>query len=188
MGISNETISYVETKFAGIYSTLVVALLIFLIGFIIGKLLGKLTNRMLSEIKLDSIFRKATGLEVNISHISSLFITYLIYFITIIMVLNQLGVTTTVLQIILVAVVALIIISVVLAIKDFVPNAFAGLYIYRRNLLRVGESVKIRGIKGKVVHINLLETKLETKEGDSVYVPNSAITKTEIVKMKRKKV
>jgi len=34
------------------------------------------------------------------------------------------------------------------------------------------------------VQISLIETKLETKDGDIVYIPNSVLTKTEIIKLK----
>lgn len=179
-------ISYFS-EFRGIYTKLLVAFIILLIGSIIGKLLGKLTARILHEIELDNILKKASGIEVRLEHLFSIFVTYFVYFITIIMVLNQLNVTTTVLQMLSAAVIIIIIVSVILAIKDFVPNAFAGIYIYRRKLIKEGERIKVKGIEGEVVHINLVETKLETRDGDIVYVPNSAITKTEVVKVKEAK-
>ena len=179
-------IDYLRYNLEGIYLKLLVAFIILLTGAIIGKLLGKLTNRILHEIELDNILKKATGKELKFEKFISSFAMYLVYFITIIMVLNQLNVTTTVLQMILAAVIIIIIISVILAIKDFVPNAFAGLYIYRRGLIKEGETINLNGIVGKVAHINLVETKLETKEGDLVYVPNSTITKKGVMKVKGK--
>ena len=178
-----DTIAYLS-NFRGLYSMLLVAFIILLIGSIIGKLVGKLTERILHEIEIDNILKKASGMNVKVEKLIAGFVTYFIYFITIIMVLNQLNVTTTVLQMLSAAVIIIIIVSVILAIKDFVPNAFAGFYIYRRKLIREGDNIKVKGIIGEVVHINLVETKLETKDGDTVYIPNSAITKTEITKMK----
>lgn len=170
-----------------VYLEYLVNILILLIGFIIGKLAGKIAGRILHELEVDSILKKAAGISINIEHKISVFVTYIIYFITIIIFLNNLGVTTTVLQIIFAAVVAIIIISLLLATKDFIPNAFAGFYIYRRKIIDVGDRVSIRGVKGEVTHINLLETKLRTKEGDMVYIPNSAVAKTGIVKLKKRK-
>jgi len=174
-------------NFRGLYSGLLVAFIILLIGFIIGKLVGKVTKRILHEIELNNILKKASGIEVKLEQFISVFVTYFIYFITIIMVLNQLNVTTTILQMLSAAIIIVIIVSVILAIKDFVPNAFAGFYIYRRKLIKEGDKIKVKGIQGKIVHINLVETKLETKDGDTVYIPNSAITKTEVLKVKERK-
>lgn len=179
-------ISYIQENFFGLYSRLLAAFIILLIGFIIGKLFGKLAGRILHEVEIDSILSRAAGTAIKLEHGISVCITYLIYFVTIIMVLNQLGVTTTVLQMLLGAVIIIIIISIVLAIKDFVPNAFAGLYIYRHKLIKEGERIKVKGIEGIVTHINLIETKLKTKDGDIVYMPNSAITSTEVTKVKKR--
>lgn len=174
-------------KFEGIYLKFLVSFIILLVGFIIGKLLGKLTNRILHEVELDNILKKATGKEIRLENLLSAFLTYLIYFITLILFLNNLNVTTTVLQMLLAGVIIIIIVSFILAVKDFIPNAFAGIYIYKRGLIKEGETIRVKGVEGKVTHITLVETKLETKEGDSVYLPNSAITKTEIVKVKKAK-
>lgn len=183
---SQDTIYYIRDNFSWLYTKLLVAFIILLIGFIIGKLFGKLAGRILHEVEIDSILSRATGRAIKLEHGISVCITYLTYFVTIILVLNQLGITTTVLQMILGAVIIIIVISLILAIKDFVPNAFAGIYIYRHKLIREGERIKVKGIEGIVTHINLIETKLKTKEGDIVYMPNSAITGTEVTKIKKR--
>lgn len=183
---SQDTIYYIRDNFSWLYTKILVAFIILLIGFIIGKLFGKLAGRILHEIEIDSILSRAAGTGIKLEHGISVCITYLIYFVTIIMVLNQLGVTTTVLQMLLGAVIIIVIISIILAIKDFVPNAFAGMYIYRHKLIKEGERIKVKGIEGTVTHINLIETKLKTKDGDIVYMPNSAITGTELTKVKKR--
>lgn len=178
------TTDYLANNLAPLYMRLIVALIILLVGFMIGKLLGKLVGRIIHEVEIDSILRKASGMNVKIESFISAVVTYFIYLVTIIMVLNQLGMTTTILQMISAAVIIIVAISIILGIKDFVPNAFAGFYIYKRNLIRVGERIRVKGLEGKVMHINLVETKLETKDGDTVYVPNSAMTQAGVMKMK----
>jgi len=173
-------------NFRGIYLQYLVNLIILLIGFILGKLAGKIVARILHELEVDSIIKKASGVDVNLEHRLSAFVTYLIYFITIIIFLNNLGVATTLLEIIFIAVVIVVVISLVLATKDFIPNAFAGFYIYRKKIVKEGDIIKVMGVKGEVVHINLVETKLKTGEGDIVYIPNSSMTKTGVIKMKKK--
>ena len=47
--------------------------------------------------------------------------------------------------------------------------------------------IKVKGVVGTIKEITILETKIETENGDILLVPNSAMTKTEIVKIKKKK-
>ena len=77
-----------------------------------------------------------------------------------------------------------VVISILLAIKDFIPNVIAGLVIHLSDHIRVGDKVTVNDIEGKVMAVNALETRLETKRGDTIYVPNSILTKT-VVKKKR---
>jgi len=175
-------IDYVNNIFSGFYTKILASVVVLLIGIILGKIAGKLLKRILHEVELDVILKKASGIDMGLEKILSGFTTYFIYFIAIIMALNQLNITTTVLQMISGAVIIIIIISIVLAIKDFIPNMFAGIYIYRNRFIKEGETIKVKGIEGKIVKINLVETKIETKGKDVVYIPNSALTKTEIIK------
>lgn len=178
---------YMQTLFAGLYAKIVVSIIILLVGFILGRILGKLTNKVLHEIELNNILKRATKVNVGLEQILGHFVTYFIYFITIVMALSQLGIITTVLQMLSAAVIIIIIVSVLLGIKDFVPNMFAGFYIYRNKFIEVGEAIQVKGIVGEVRDITLVETKLETKSGDVVYIPNSVITKTEVIKLKQGK-
>ena len=42
-------------------------------------------------------------------------------------------------------------------------------------------------MQGKIIEISLLETKIETKSGDVIFIPNSVLNKTEITYVKAKK-
>ena len=178
---------FLKTIITNLGMSLVVAVIILLIGLIAGKLIGKLVKKLLHEIEVDAIIKKTTRIDVNLERMLSVSVAYFIYFITIIMVFNQLNITTTVLQMLSAAVIVLVVISILLAIKDFMPNLFAGFYIAKNRFISIGEVIRIKGLEGKIVQIILLETKLETIDGDIVYVPNSAITKTEIIKVKKAK-
>lgn len=183
MVIFERSLIYLKDLFASLYLDILAAIIILLVGFILAKLFGKVIQRVLHEIEVDNILKKATRIDVKFESWAGTFVTYFMYFITIIMALNQLNITTTVLQMLSGAVIIIFIISVVLAIKDFVPNTFAGFYIYRNKFIEEGETIRVKGIEGKVIHINLVETKIETKDGDVVYIPNSVLTKTEVIKV-----
>ncbi|MBU0535665.1 MAG: mechanosensitive ion channel family protein [Nanoarchaeota archaeon] len=184
MTLLETIIDYSLSFFRDWYTRLIAAIVILLIGFIIAKIIERIIYKLLHDLGIDSVINKAAKIDLKIEKGISVFAKYFIYFITIIMVLNQLNVTTTVLQMLSAAIIIILIISVVLAIKDFVPNAFAGFFLYRNRFIKKGEFIRVKGMEGMVVDITLVETKLETKDGDTVYIPNSVLTKTEIVKLK----
>jgi len=157
----------------------IVAVIILLMGIIFGRILGKLTQKFLKEIELNNILKKAhihLALEQTISH----FVKYFIYFIAAIWALNELGLTTTILNMISGAALIVIIISILLAIKDFIPNAMAGFLIYQRGMLKEGNKILVDGLEGEVKKISILETVIETKNKDKIHIPNSTITKKEL--------
>tara|TARA_Y100000031_G_C8148285_1_gene351079 strand:- start:203 stop:802 length:600 start_codon:yes stop_codon:yes gene_type:complete len=179
-----KSFALMQELFHGFYAKILVSIIILLVGFILGKILGKLTNKMFHEIELNNILRRATKVNLQVEQLMGHFVRYFVYFITIVTALSQLGIITTVLQMLSAAVIILIIVGILLGVKDFVPNMFAGFYIYRNKFLEVGEVVQVKGITGTVKDITLVETKLETKSGDVVYIPNGVIIKTEVIKLK----
>ena len=177
----SETINYLNTIFPEILSKLIVAIIIILLGFIIGKVLGKITQKVLHEIELNNIVKKSTGVKISLEEIIGRFTSYFIYFISIIMALNQIGLATTVLYIISGGLVILIILLTFLAIKDFIPNFFSGLFIQYKNMIKEGNSIKVGNVEGKVKKIGLVETEIITPNKDKIILPNSLITKSEVV-------
>jgi len=172
---------------SSVFTKLVVAVIIVLIGLVLGKILGKFVQKALHEIELNKIIKKAAGIKASVEEIISTSLSYFIYFIFIVMALNQLGITTVVLHMISGAILIIIIISILLSIKDFMPNMFAGLFIHQIRFIKEGDILKVDNTEGKVVHINLVETKIETKHGDIIYIPNSLLTKKTVVKLKKKR-
>ncbi len=181
----NQTTVYLDVVFSQLFTKLIVAVIILLIGFVIARIAGKLTQKILHEIELNNILKKA-GVKMELEDILSNLATYLIYFFTIIWALNSMGLTTTILNMVSAAFLVLIIISIILAVKDFFPNMIAGLFIYRKGLIKIGDNVKIDNIRGTVKKITLIETEVKTSSGDTIYIPNSNITKKEILVKKKK--
>jgi len=163
-----------------IFTNLIVALIVLLIGFIIGKLVGRLVQKLLHEFELNKSLKRA-GVKVNIEATISHFITYFIYFISIVWALNEIGLTTTVLNMISASALVLIIISILLAIKDFIPNAIAGFFINQKGYIKEGARIKVDTVEGIVKKISLIETEIKTSEGDAIYIPNSILTKKEVI-------
>jgi len=163
----------------------IVSIIILLIGLIVGRILGKIIHKVLHEIELNNILKKATGLKLSLEEIISSFISYFIYFIFIIIALEKLGLGAIVLNIVAGGIMVVIILSVFLSLKDFAPNCIAGIMIYRKGFIKEGDFIKVKGIEGKITHISLIETRVETKKKDIISIPNSILTKNEVIKLKK---
>ena len=186
--MTNQTITpagikQINTLFSGVLTNIIVSILILLIGFIIGKVIGRLLQRVLKEIKVDKVLKSA-GIKFSMEHFISALVTYIIYFIAIIMALNQLGITTAVLNIISGGLIILIIISILMAIKNFVPNMAAGIFIYQKGIIKEGDTIMFDKIHAKVIKTTIVETKLEGKNKDIIYIPNSLLIK-KVIKIKK---
>ena len=175
-----EIYELVRQSTSGLFYKFIVAIVLLLIGFILGKILGRLVYKFLHSFELNENFSKLAGVTLKIEEISESFTTYFIYFITIVIVLQQIGLVTTILHMIAAGVIILIILSTFLGIKDFIPNAIAGFFIQRKKEFRTGQKIKVKGMQGTITEINLLETKIETKNGDIIFIPNSVLSKTEV--------
>lgn len=183
--IFTEGLSFISELVEPLLTKFVVAIIILLTGLILGRLLGKFIQRILREVELNNIIKKSVGIKARLEETIALFVTYFIYFIAIVMALGHLGLETYILHIISAAVLLLIVLSIFLGIKDFVPNMIAGFIIQKKGSLKQGDYIKVREVKGKIIHLNLVETRVETKSGDIIYIPNSLMSKTEVRKLKR---
>lgn len=160
------------------------ALIILFIGFIIGRITGKLVLKLLKEIEFDKTLRKATGSKTLFSHVIAHSVSYLIYFLTIILSLESLGLTTFVLNMILVVVLVIIGISVVMALKDFIPNFMGGYSLRNKNIFHKGDYIKVGSVQGKIQSIKLLETYIESTNKDLIVIPNAYFIKNLVIKKK----
>lgn len=162
---------------------LIAAISILLIGVVIGNFLGKLTRRILQETELEKILKKS-GIIFPLEQILGSLVKYIIYFFALVMALNQVGLTATVFNTLLIIILILIAISIVLAIKDFVPNFIAGILIHVKYKLRKGNKIKVRNVEGTISEIDMIETKIITNSNDTIWIPNSMLTKNIVLKKK----
>jgi small-conductance mechanosensitive channel len=171
----------------GLMIKLIAALGIVIIGIIFGRIISKLIKRGLHELELNRILRENANMRVDVEKFVSSFILYLIYFAAIIMALDQIGITTTIAYILLIVVLVVIIIFIIIAFKDFIPNVTAGFFVNQRHMIKQNEYIKVKNIEGKVISIDLIETRLQTDDGDIIFIPNMVFLKNEIIKVKKKK-
>ena len=117
---------------SGFASKLLMALVILFIGFVIGRLVGRLFSRVLNELELNKVLKKTTTIGLKLEEIISRFVTYVIYFIAIIWALETLSLAPVILYFLSAAVLIIIILSVLLSIKDFIPNFIKGGEVFSR--------------------------------------------------------
>jgi small conductance mechanosensitive channel len=167
--------------FDGILNQLVVAVIIFVIGLLVGRIAGNFVKRMLSEFELNKIVRRAVNINARIDETIGNGVSYIIYFFSGIIALEKLGLANAVLNMIAGAVILLVVIALVLGIKDYIPNIIAGIIIFRNKTFRRGDFIEVADVNGEVIDIKLTETEIKSGS-DSIFIPNSTILKSRLVK------
>lgn len=180
-------IGWIQDSFAPFFNTFFLGVLIALIGVIIGRIVGTVVQKFLHSTSLNALLEKSTGHSAPVEQIISHFVRYLIYFVFVVMALNTIGITTTLLTIIATAALIILAFSILLGIKDFIPNAIAGLRIQQQTHYKVGDQITVDSVQGTIKRINLTDTEITTPKGDLIYLPNTLLTTHKVV-LKPKKV
>jgi small conductance mechanosensitive channel len=184
---SFEVIGGVSESINPIISKIALAVVILLVGLIVGKLIGNLIRKILNEVELDKHIRSSTGFRWSLEKGISNLVSYFIYLVSIILCLNSLGLTTAILVLIAAAIVFVITLSFLLAIKDFFPNFIAGLRIKLNKTFSPGDEIQIREVKGTIISVGFLETRLRTAFKEEVIIPNSIFGKRQLIIRKNTK-
>jgi len=156
------------------YSTQIIgAFLILILGLISSKITYNLIKRTIKEFELKYLFKKV-GLE-KIEKQLPVVIKYLIIATSIIFALLQLGISFATIKTILLIIAGITMIFIILSFKDIWLNLIAGIIIKKSSKLKMGETIKIKNIEGKIIKIGSLETEIKTKKNETVHIPNSLL-------------
>lgn len=177
-------LDFIRGTFNDVMINILVAMLIFFIGFILGRLLGKVLKKVLRHMNLDFFIRKTIGLKFSLEELLSGVVSYFIYIISFIMALNQLGLSTAILQMVIGGAIVVIVISIILSIKDFLPNIMSGMVLREKSFISENDVVRIKDIEGKVIEMGLIETVIQNRHGDRIFIPNIVFTKNEVINYK----
>ena len=187
LGFISESLDYILESLSETILKIVIGIIIFLVGFVIGKLLGRLLYKILNEIEINKFIKNSTGLKINADHLISNILSYAIYFLSLVAALEQIGIANIILYLLSAAVILIILISFFVGVRDFLPNLIAGIYLYRKQGMKEGSYIEVKEIKGELMHIDLFQTKIKTKSGDILFLPNSVVANSK-VKIKKKSV
>src|SRR3989344_3175104 len=177
-------LSSLSSKLSDFTLNLIAAIVILLVGLVIGRFLGNLTKKILHELELDKLLREQTRFKIPLEQFLGSLVKFIVYFVAIIFALDQLGLQTAILNIILAIILIALVIFMILAIKDFIPNLISGLMLHQKRNLKPGDRIIINNVEGEIINVTLIETKIRTRSGDIVYIPNSILTKNVVIKKK----
>ena len=168
--------------------------LINIVQFVIVIVIGVLITRMVSNLVSNFLKKPDTrkiistmGYDEPIIELIILVIKYLLYFVTFIVAIAQFGFATFVFDVLIILVTMFIVVLVLFSLKDFVPNASAGIYLNAVKSIRKGDVLKIGHYSGKVVEMDLVSLTLQDKDGRLTIIPNANVVKRDITKERPKK-
>ncbi|HLC86218.1 MAG TPA: mechanosensitive ion channel domain-containing protein [Candidatus Nanoarchaeia archaeon] len=169
-------------EYSANFINIISAFLVLVLGLVIASITTNILRKVLREAELNKILQKQLKFKFPLENSLVSIVKYMIYGATFIFVLNQLGIPTFVLRIIFLVLIVIIIVFIVLAFKDWIPNIVSGFYIYKTQKIKIGDTILINNVKGKVKRINLIETVVFTPNKEVIHIPNSNITKYEVCK------
>ena len=71
------------------------------------------------------------------------------------------------------------------AFKDIAENFLAGVILAFNRPFHVRDNIEIRGMKGRVLELNLRTTRIKTIDGNDIYLPNSVVLKEPVTNYTR---
>src|SRR3989338_3106278 len=163
--MANETIVTIAGTAQSLFYKIAVAAVILMAGFAAGLLVKKLTFRLFSQIELNKIMGRA-GVTYDLERGVSSVLSYIIYLFTLLLFLEQLEIKSIVLYMAAGGLLLLIILTVVVGLKDVIPNFIGWLYVQRKPSFKEGYHIELPEISGLIEHIGYLETEIKTEKGD----------------------
>ncbi len=151
------------------------ALIILLIGFTIGKLLGIAIFKLLNGVEFDKGLNKISNSKFHASKTISSTISLLIYIATVIFALITLNILGITFLIISYFILILVLGTVLLGIIFSIPNIVTGTKI--RKKLKIGNRVELNGVRGEIIKIGILNTKIKGEKNELFVVPNKLFKK-----------
>ncbi len=178
----NEILTLIYNVSLYILATFGSALLIIITGILLGRILGKITGRAIGKANLNGNLRRALGIKSKPRKLAEKFVKYSVIGVAVIAALIQIGVAISIMNFILIIFGGILLISFTLALRDFMPNIFAGLYLIGTKKIKKGDFIKFKDFDGKVTKIDLLDTYIAMDSKNIMMIPNSYLMKNIVIK------
>ena len=167
-----------------ILNKIVTAVIIFFLGFMLGRIASNLTKRFLEEVNLNKRSLNTFLGRTNLENVLSVLVAFIIYFGTVLMALNTLGITKYIAWIFLVFFALTLVSTLILDIRDLLPNLYAWIKIKTKKYFLKGDKIKTHLAEGVVKRITPLTTRIITIHGDELYIQNYAVIENLTVEKK----
>lgn len=143
-----------------------------LVIFFVGKWLAKeLTNILVK------VLQRSKKVDQTLSMFFKNIIFYALLIVVILTAFEQIGVETTS----FLAILGAAALAIGLALKDSLSNFASGVMIIFFKPFKIGDFVTAGGVSGSVIEIQLFNTEFKTGDNQKILVPNSNITKGNII-------
>ncbi|MCB9506316.1 MAG: mechanosensitive ion channel family protein [Myxococcales bacterium] len=144
---------------------LLTALAVFVFGFAIARLVATGTGRA---------FRRARSAQAGL--VADRLVFAVLGTVTTMVALHQAGVDASV----LVGTAGIATVAIGFASQTSASNVISGVFLLAEQPFRVGDAIRVEGIAGEVVSIDLLSVKLRTFDNLLVRIPNETLLKSQI--------
>jgi len=163
-----QLLSYYEYLIA-LLPKLAVAVLVFSLLFFIANRSKRVVNQRLTQRMDDPLLAQFLSRTLRIA----------IIVIAVIIVLHIIGLSAAAGGLLAGAGVSAFVIG--FAFKDIGENLLAGLMMAFNRPFRIGDTVELNGVKGKVITLNFRDTHIKTFDGKDIFIPNANIIKNPVV-------
>lgn len=158
--------SYALTNIVG-------AFLIILLGLIASRIISNIIRKTIKEFEITHVFKKVKLEIIGIQ--LPIVIKYFTIIISMLFALIVLGISLSAIKVLLFITIIITAIFIMLSFKETIPNLMAGILIKRSKTYRIGRTITIKNIKGKVIKIGILETVIKTDDNEDVHIPNTLL-------------
>lgn len=172
------------TLYPQILTNIVAGILIIGFGIFVGNILSVIGKKVLQSFEMDRILQEF-GVQFPVEELVASLIKYGMYIGGLIFGLAFLGLQQIILDIVLFLILGLLLSFILLSFKDVIPNFIAGVIILLKGKVRIGDIIEIEAIEGKVIHVDMLEAKVRTVDGDVVIIPHVLLLKGMIIKKRK---
>ncbi|GAB7094292.1 mechanosensitive ion channel [Halolamina litorea] len=146
----------------GFLPSLFVAVLILIVGIVVGDKVELFLTERLRSVKLPQIGIVPTAAK------------YSVFYVAFVLALDQIGVATFALVVLLALYALAIVVFGVVAGKQMLSSAAAGIYLFLNQPYGIGDTVKIGNQRGVVQEIDVFVTHIEA-ESEEYVVPNDRV-------------
>ncbi|MCM1133858.1 MAG: mechanosensitive ion channel [Ruminococcus flavefaciens] len=157
----------ITNYFLGILPLLIIAIMVLVVGVLLSRLVARIISKTLQRSNVEDSAR---------SFLVSVIRTAL-YVLVIIMALSVLNVPMSS----IITVLGAAGLAVSLALQNCLTNLCGGFIILFSKPFTAGDMVELDGITGNVESIGVLYTKLNTKDGKSVLIPNGSVSNAKLI-------